>query len=82
MKACTRCGGFLMIENWLNSVGDLKQKDILGTRCVNCGSIDDPVILVNRRQPHHTPVKDKARHRERGESSVFARQKERYGAVK
>ena len=32
MKACTRCGGFLMMENWLNLVGDLKQKDIQGTR--------------------------------------------------
>lgn len=65
MKACRRCGGFLMMENWLNLVGDLKQKDIQGTRCVNCGSIDDPVILVNRRQPHQTPVDERARHRGR-----------------
>ena len=65
MKACTRCGGFLMIENWLNLVGDIKRKEIQGTRCVNCGSIDDPVILANRRQPYHTAVEDRARHRGR-----------------
>ena len=74
MKACTRCGGFLMIENWFYLVGDLKPRDMQGTRCVNCGSIDDPVILRNRRHPRHTPVEGKARHRERTKPSVFASQ--------
>lgn len=65
MKACTRCGGFLMIENWLNLTGDLKQKDIQGTRWVNCGSIDAPVIFMNRPRPDHTSIDERARHRRR-----------------
>ncbi len=65
MQPCKRCGGFLMIENWLNLAGDLTQKDIQGTRCVNCGSIDDPVILANRRRRHPASVEARATHRGR-----------------
>jgi hypothetical protein len=48
---CARCGGFLVIEDWDVSVSSFREKQ-LGSmecvRCVNCGSIDDPVILENR----------------------------------
>lgn len=74
MKPCTRCGGFLMVENWLNLVGNLKQRNIQGTRCVNCGSIDDPVILVNRRRAHHTPLEGIVRHRGPPTPSLVVRQ--------
>ena len=52
MKPCTRCSGFLTIENWFNIFQDGKQSQLQRTRCVNCGAIDDPVILANRRQPY------------------------------
>jgi len=48
---CMRCGG-LMIENWWGGIDSVKQRKLQGTRCVNCGCIDDPVIRANRRHPH------------------------------
>jgi len=48
---CARCGGFLVIEDWDGSVSSFREEQ-LGSmkheRCVNCGSIDDSVILRNR----------------------------------
>ena len=46
---CTRCGG-LLIENWWEIIDCVGPMKIQGMRCVNCGCIDDPVILANRRQ--------------------------------
>ncbi len=40
---CTRCGG-LLIKNWWDFPYGMAQGELQGTRCVNCGSIDDPVI--------------------------------------
>ncbi|MCC2643362.1 MAG: hypothetical protein K0S45_3775 [Nitrospira sp.] len=48
---CMRCGG-LMIENWWGGIGSVKQRKLQGTRCVNCGCIDDPVIRANKRHSH------------------------------
>ena len=50
--ACARCGGFLVIEEWDGSVTSFREQQlrrIESVRCVNCGSIDDSVILANRR---------------------------------
>ena len=44
---CARCGG-LVIENWWDFVEDVSQTKLLGTKCVNCGAIEDSVILANR----------------------------------
>jgi len=49
--ACARCGGFLVIEEWGEFVDNVRNKQLLRmkcVRCVNCGSIDDSVILANR----------------------------------
>jgi|CXWL01.1.fsa_nt_gi hypothetical protein len=49
--ACARCGGFLVLEDWDGSVSSFRGKQLRSMefiRCVNCGSIDDPVILINR----------------------------------
>ena len=48
---CTRCGG-LLIENWWEIIDCMNPQGIQGTRCVNCGCIEDPVIRANRRQSH------------------------------
>ena len=46
--ACTRCGGFLVIDR---SSAYLQQNMIdWSMRCVNCGNCEDPVIHANR---HH-----------------------------
>lgn len=49
--ACARCGG-LVVENWWDLIDEASQKWLQGTRCVNCGAIDDLVILANRLRPH------------------------------
>ena len=49
--ACARCSGFLVIEEWEGLVDTIRDKHlqrITCVRCVNCGSIDDSVILANR----------------------------------
>jgi len=49
--ACARCGGFLVIEDWGGLVDNFREKQLRSmgcVRCVNCGSIDDPVIFENR----------------------------------
>ena len=48
---CTRCGG-LLIENWWEIIDYVSLERLQGTRCANCGCIDDPVICANRRHPH------------------------------
>jgi hypothetical protein len=52
---CMRCGG-LMIENWWGGIGSVKQRKLQGSRCVNCGCIDDPVIRANRRHPRRVQM--------------------------
>jgi hypothetical protein len=49
--ACARCGGFLVSEDWNGFVDIHREKQPRSkgrVRCVNCGSIDDSVILANR----------------------------------
>lgn len=49
--ACARCGGFLVIEYWGGLVDNVRDKHLQRmrcVRCVNCGFIDDSVILANR----------------------------------
>ena len=45
--ACARCGGFLVNEDW-GLVDNFREKQLRSMGCVNCGSIDDSVILGNR----------------------------------
>jgi DNA-directed RNA polymerase subunit RPC12/RpoP len=56
--ACARCGGFLVMEDWDVSVSCFHEKQIRSmeyVRCVNCGSVDDSVILRNRLIERSTP---------------------------
>jgi hypothetical protein len=46
--ACARCGGFLVIEGWGGLIENIRERLLRTMRCVNCGSIDDSVILANR----------------------------------
>ncbi len=46
--ACVRCGGFLVIEGWGGLIENIRERLLRTMRCVNCGSIDDSVILANR----------------------------------
>jgi len=46
--ACARCDGFLVIEVRGGVVDNIREKRLPQMRCVNCGSIEDSVIHVNR----------------------------------
>ena len=51
LMACARCGGFLVSEEWTGFVDIFRERQLRSkgcVRCVNCGSIDDLVILANR----------------------------------
>ena len=47
---CQRCRGLLVHETFdgLSPVADIM---CLATRCLKCGSIEDPVVLANRLRP-------------------------------
>ncbi len=50
--SCSRCGGFMIIEqcfDFLDSTGHL---DFQAHRCVQCGDLTDPTILRNRQLQH------------------------------
>jgi hypothetical protein len=47
-STCTRCGGLMVSDfcmDLLNSTGEL---EFAAKRCVQCGTVVDPVILHNR----------------------------------
>ena len=46
--ACARCGGFLGSEASGGFVDNVREMDLRNIRCVNCGCIDDSMILENR----------------------------------
>jgi hypothetical protein len=48
---CIRCGG-LVVENRWDGPVDASQRKLHGTKCVNCGAIDDPVMVTNRLRSH------------------------------
>lgn len=45
---CTRCDGFMLVE----SLYDVTHEDVrlgkFGSRCINCGNVEDSVICRNR----------------------------------
>lgn len=48
---CTRCGGLIVIEAFSDLREEASRAEFQGSRCLNCGSIEDPVIRANRLHP-------------------------------
>jgi hypothetical protein len=48
---CTRCGGLIVIEVFSDLREEASQAQFQGSRCLNCGSIEDTVIRANRLHP-------------------------------
>jgi hypothetical protein len=48
---CTRCGGLMIMEYYLDLEDDTGQIGITGLRCTSCGDVIDSVILRNRLSP-------------------------------
>jgi hypothetical protein len=59
---CRRCGGLMIAEPFYDDVQILTrtEEESLGTRCINCGNVEDAVIQMNRLAPRS--VRRTARH--------------------
>jgi len=47
---CTRCGGLLIIDDFMDLQQESSRMRSQGYRCVNCGCIEDPTIRANRQR--------------------------------
>ena len=45
---CPKCGGLMNFEHFMNAVSGEMSWSYEGWRCVYCGEILDPLILLNR----------------------------------
>ena len=53
--ACIRCGGLLVVDEFVDLREINGPMEFQGVRCLNCGYIGDAIILTNRHQflpPH------------------------------
>ena len=50
-RACGRCGGLLVTEQYIDLRDDTGEIDFTALRCASCGEVVDPVILRNRQGP-------------------------------
>ncbi len=48
---CTRCGGLMVHEHYMDLQDDTGQIGVTALRCTSCGDVIDPVILQNRMRP-------------------------------
>lgn len=51
---CPRCQGFRIIQAYCDIQETFDPAWIFSLRCLNCGSIEDPLIVKNRSMPHRT----------------------------
>jgi hypothetical protein len=49
---CARCGGLMNHEWFMNTMSEETSWSYDGWRCVDCGDIIDPLILLNRSHQH------------------------------
>jgi len=58
---CLRCGGWMILDQFMDLRDDMGRLNWEGWRCVNCGEIVDPVVLCHRvghiRQLQLNPLK-------------------------
>lgn len=51
---CGRCNGFMVFEPISDVTGPAGSSELQGSRCVNCGNIEDAAIYTNRLKDHST----------------------------
>ena len=47
--ACSRCGGFLVVDEFMDAKEEYSRMWCQGLRCINCGAIDESLIRANRK---------------------------------
>ncbi|HSN04248.1 MAG TPA: hypothetical protein VLS44_04650 [Nitrospira sp.] len=50
-ETCTRCGGLMVVEHYIDLQDDTGQIGLTAWRCTSCGEVIDPTILRNREKP-------------------------------
>lgn len=58
---CERCGGLQIWSHFENVGGPAGAWAYDGWLCMNCGSIVDPLIAVNKSMTHATPTGNRVR---------------------
>lgn len=48
--SCTRCGGLLVNEFYMDVLDGIGELKFPAKRCVQCGEVVDSIILINRQQ--------------------------------
>jgi len=46
---CPKCGGRMSFEEFFSSATEVTSWAYAGWRCIHCGEIIDPLILLNRK---------------------------------
>jgi uncharacterized Zn finger protein len=54
--SCSRCGGHMIEDHFLDFEGSYGQMWTAGWRCVNCGRVHDSAIEQNRLAQQEKPV--------------------------
>jgi hypothetical protein len=45
---CTRCGGLMVADRYIDLLDDTGQLEFTADRCIQCGEVVDQIILRNR----------------------------------
>lgn len=60
---CQRCQGLMIRESFLDLRDDTGQLSFNGWKCLNCGELVDPVVLMHRDETPLTPYRGRTRDR-------------------
>ena len=60
-SSCSRCGGLMVQDFYLDVLGNIGESEFVAKRCVQCGEVVDHVILRNRATRHEAMVAPPAR---------------------
>jgi len=58
---CTRCGGLMVDDSYMDILNNVGEAKFAAKRCVQCGEVVDPVILRNRATSHEPMMAPPAR---------------------
>ena len=60
-RICTRCGGLMVDDSYMDILNNVGESKFAAKRCVQCGEVVDPVILRNRATSHEAMMAPPAR---------------------
>lgn len=67
---CQRCCGLMITDSFLDLRDDMGRLKFEGWRCINCGEVLDPVVLLHRAEAPPGPYRGRTRDRRNWERLV------------